>query len=1240
MRFTPEQMLAIERRKGELLLDAGAGSGKTSVLVERFARAVHEDGIGIGQILTITFTEKAAAELRERIRARLRSAGDDEAARATEGAWISTIHAFCARLLRTHALDAGLDPEFTVLDERDAAELRRSAFDAALAACARGEAGAELIAAHGPGPLRSTILTTYAELRARGALEPGLPPVPEPPHPLDLRSACQLLQELAAAVQRELGALRDPGRRVIDTLTMLERVPGTLASGRPWPGELERIRLGNGATALRSQACEDYRAALEELAGMAAASFAVRARDGLDALLREYGGRYAALKRERASLDFSDLELLARELLRRHDIGARYRERFMRVMVDEMQDTNGVQLELIDLVAGLDLFMVGDAQQSIYGFRHADVELFAERGARLERIGSRASLRTNFRSRPEILTAINGAFGEALGDGFRALLPGREDEPAAEPVAELLVVDRDGAPAEPDPLIEQTAAPWRVAEARALAARVRELVDRGEARPGDVAVLLRATTDMHVYEQALERAGLPTYVIGGRGYWAHPQVIELVSYLRALANPLDTEALYAVFLSPLCGLSLDGLVLGAAGAAEELSDADRACLEDFDAWFAQERRAAAWLGAEQLLDRALAHSGYELRLAGLPDARRRLANVRKLLRLAREWQTLHGSDLHGFVEMLRARTGGGDGARESEAPVESEALDAVRLMTIHRSKGLEFPVVCVADLGRRVLPRPGALVKVGRDGHSLGLRLKRAGDAQRVNALDYERLKAAERELELAEERRLFYVAMTRARERLIVSGAAKLDGWEEGNRLAPIGWVGAAFVPDIAARATVAGAPELITEAGVRVSFVTVPEPVGGQAPDGDSSRAPAPPAGGDLRREAIRAPQHGDVWAESETKPQIASLSYTALSTYEQCGYRFYAQRILGLPDVPTVSAPAPAEPAAAPPRPTMSAAERGNLVHELLAGIDLRNPSLSAPMPADVRGMLTGLVGSPTFARLAALRDVRREQRFSFPIGGTLITGVFDVLARERRPDQLLVLDYKSDRLAGADPAAVVAERYLAQRTIYALAALKLGAAAVEVVHLFLESPEDPVSARFAAAEAPTAGRPLLGDGRSRAAGLRRMPSPGGAVLVSDRADDALSRSARASLGRGLVVAEQRLWPAPVLQDRVELGAVDGELRAQMQPREDPEHQRERAVGAARVLYVVDVGASAQLQQHPADGGDRRAGQQAPQPGGVGAQVLERRQEQAEVQQEREHDSQHVQQRAAAQTRAGDA
>ncbi len=1080
MRFTPEQTIAIERRRGELLIDAGAGSGKTSVLVERFARTVSEDGLSAGQILTITFTEKAAAELRERIRRRLQEFGDETAARATEGAWISTIHAFCARLLRTHAVDAGLDPEFTVLDEREAGELRRAAFDAALKLTAATDGGGELISAHGPERLAAAITSLYAELRARGSLEPTLPAAPPAPAELDVRGACLLVQGLADEVLGELDAIRAPGRRVLEATAVLEQVQPVLESGRPWPGELEALKLGNGAKALRTEACEEYRDALADLQEMVCDGAAGLARDAIDALLRAYGERYTALKRQRAAVDFSDLELLARELLRDQEIGERYRTRFGRVMVDEMQDTNHVQLELIDLVTNTDLVMVGDAQQSIYGFRHADVELFAERGRRLERIGARTSLQTNFRSRTEILTAVNAAFGRALGDDYRSLAPGRVDPPAAEPLVELLIADRDGSAVDEDPLLEQLAAPWRLAEARSLAARVGELIAAGQASPRDVVVLLRATTDMHVYEQALEAAGIPTYVIGGRGYWSHPQVIELVAYLRALANPLDTEALYTVYSSPLCGLSLDGLVLVAAGALEDVPHSDRVRLQAFQSWFTAERRAAAWSGVEQLLDRALAHNGYEQSLASRSDARRRLANVRKLLRLAREWQAQHGSDLAGFVRLLRSRTDGADSARESEAPVEGESLNAVRLMTIHRSKGLEFPVVCVADLGRQVLPRAGELVKVGHDGRRLGLRLRRAGHAHRVSALDYDELRAEERERELAEERRLFYVAMTRARERLILSGAARLQGWAERNRLAPIGWIGTAMVPDIGERAATAATdpvqgdegPGYITGDGVRLRFV------GATTAGGGSLRAPAAPA--TARPAPVMAPALSTTWqapvdlvASHPLQPRISTLSYTALALHDQCGYRFYVQRVLGLPELPT---PALGDESAqaggvqnAPTRGGLSAAQRGTLVHQLLASIDVRNPSLREAMPADVRAQLVGLVGSTTFGRLAALRGIRREQRFAFPVGETLITGVFDVIAQERQ-GQLLVLDYKSDRLNGADPEAVVSDRYLAQRAIYALAALKLGAEGVEVLHLFLEAPERPAAERFSASDVP--------------------------------------------------------------------------------------------------------------------------------------------------------------------------
>src|SRR6185437_13227089 len=304
-----------------------------------------------------------------------------------------------------------------------------------------------------------------------------------------------------------------------------------------------------------------------------------------------------------------------------------------------------------------------------------------------------------------ILEAINLAFAEAMGERFRPLLPGRAEagragrDGAGDPAVELVLVDKAA-----DWENEGVASPWRVAEARTLADRVSELVAAGRA-PGEIVVLMRATTDMRAYERALERRGLPTYVIGGRGYWSHPQVVDLVAYLRALANPRDEESLYGVLASPLVGVSLDALVILAAASRESerdpwwllreprgglagLEEADRVRLETFTAWFSSERERARRCGMEELIDSALVASGYDLVMLAMPGGRRRLANVRKLMRLARAHEDAHGPDLHGFLDLLADREAGRSSeSRESEAPMEGEGLDAIRLMTIHRAKG-------------------------------------------------------------------------------------------------------------------------------------------------------------------------------------------------------------------------------------------------------------------------------------------------------------------------------------------------------------------------------------------------------------------------------------------------------------------------------------------------------------------------------------------------------------------------
>ncbi|HZO78398.1 MAG TPA: UvrD-helicase domain-containing protein [Solirubrobacteraceae bacterium] len=1010
-RLTAQQRRAVALREGNLLLDASAGSGKTSVLVERFARAVVQDGVDVQAILAITFTEKAAAELRDRIRTKLRSLGAGDQARASDGAFISTIHGFCARILRSQALTAGIDPEFVVLDEPDARGLALAAFEDALAELAAASPDAtDLIASYRPDQLRGAILGTYAELRSRGEREPGLPQFPA--------------------------------------------------------------------------ACEDDQA--RRFYGM------------LDRLLRLFSALYEERKRDRSGLDFADLELIVRDLFTsRTELRERFARRFERVMVDELQDVNAVQLELIEAIARNNLFAVGDAQQSIYGFRHADVELFERLGERLAQVDRRMTLDTNFRSRPEILEVINGAFTAELRERFRALRAGLPSVPSGHgegPLVELMIVEKCAG----WPAAEILYPPWRVAEARALARRIERLLASG-AKPRDVVVLMRATPDMRCYERALEARGIPTYVIGGRGYWAHPQVIDLMAYLRALANPQDEEALYTVLASPLVGTSLDALVLVAAAAREaaanswwmmtrrleevdELASPDRRLIEEFVAWLSHERDLAARVSVEELIERALERTGYDLYMLSLVGGERRLANVRKLMRLGREYAVAHGCDLRGFLEFAGERRIFSAGPEDSEAPVEGEALDAVRLMTIHRAKGLEFEIVCIADLGRET-PRghSGDILRVGADGR-VGLRLASPGTGKSVPILDHAELCDEVLAAEAAEERRLFYVAMTRARERLILSGAAKLepDGQLTPNgRGAPIGWVAPALQQ--------AGvAPLLIRPADEESGEHTQAAPPAPATEPGEAPAQQAQPEAQPAEPEAQPAEPEASVPSPAAPSPlredrPLPALSYSSLTEYQRCGYRFYLQRILGIPDQPSGITDRSEQ---SEPSSSAAAVERGILAHELLAGLDFKRPVKPTAQAIDAAALRAGVAPrsdealadaiyeftrSSLARRLAAAAWARPEERFSFLLEeGPLITGVFDVIAGEAG-DRVLVVDYKTDRLEGRHPDQVVASGYASQRLIYGLAALRAGALEVEVAHVFLERPERPATVTFTHADA---------------------------------------------------------------------------------------------------------------------------------------------------------------------------
>ena len=868
----------------------------------------------------------------------------------------------------------------------------------------------------------------------------------------------------------------------------------------------------------------------------------------LDRLLERFSAAYEALKVERGALDFDDLELRAGELLEeRAGVRVAWSERFQLLMVDEFQDTNPRQIAILRALDTGNLFTVGDELQSIYGFRHADVELFRSRRAALAPGGGSLTLRGNFRSRGPLLAVVNALFAARMPGRYTSLVAAREDPretgspPAGErapgwedPPVELLLTDRSGwdrpelSTALADGL--PPAASWRHAEARALARRVRELVDLGEAPPGGVVVLLRALGDISVYERALQLEGLATIAMVG-SFWGRLQTRDLLAYLRALANPLDETSLYEALASPLAGITSDGLALlaeaaraGGTGAWDsavalargEISEGallrlpagDRERLAGFIGRVRDERVSAPSRPLAQLIERAMDASGYREHVLGLDWGERRLANVDKLLRLARRFESSEGRDLRAFLdhaERLREQRG----ASEPDAPVDSVEPDAVRLMTIHAAKGLEFPVVCVADLGRAPGGRPARLLI---DGERVGLSLMRLDGLGATPTLEYDDLLAARRRAEAEEEDRILYVAMTRACDRLLLSGAVEFDGWpQERESSPPIAWLGPALAgglplplssgpavcdlvigPDeeralVRCRLNSPGTAGEVIAAGPATVAPASAGPAGGAhagnqattAGRGAAAPASAAAAGGAHSGPGEELREGSGARARAPREP-LRTLSYTSLSLLERCGYRYYLERVLGLPEDQMAAR-------RSEPRGGLEARARGILVHGLLEVLDFADAR--APAPEDVgllarrlgiavtnaeRAEIAGLIGaaldSPLAERIGRALDIRREHPFAFVLaaGQPLVSGVIDLLAAEG--EGVVIVDYKSDRLGpGTDLEALVDRDYGVQRELYALALLRDGARAVEVVHWFLERPLEPVAATYAAAEA---------------------------------------------------------------------------------------------------------------------------------------------------------------------------
>ena len=856
---TPAQQAAIQIQDRALLVEAGAGTGKTWVLVQRFIYLLDQHPEWpLASIVAVTFTEKAAREMRSRIR----QAVADKTALAPPGAhWqrrrreleqlqVGTIHSLCARILRENAIAAGIDPRFDVLDELEADLLKEEAIHETLAKLVDEESPAlDLLATLQVRDLRREMA---ALLASRGTVQRLFAQMPDEARLLarwrdglaEMRPAVWQAQlqenrDLPTAVRQLPSiAIVDPNDKLAPAVLAAQQgcelLEGgdfvgavacwstiSVAGGRQasWGDKEALVELKAWLKALREAARQLESAGASKAIGPDDEA-AAKSLQQWHSLWQRLNNTYNRLKAERHVLDFDDLELLTEELLHQEPRSERlnaFRAGIQHLMVDEFQDTNQVQQRIVYALAqpeaGGRLFVVGDAKQSIYRFRQAQVAVFNQTAVDIRAATGElpVSLSHSFRTHKSLIAALNQAFDYILR-------PLAEDYAAYEARPGPLVAERPALPEQgcaPAPvellLLPKSdhnderisAEDGRIWEANLLAERLLALQAEGFQvwgrqgyRPfqfGDAAVLFRATTNLPLYEEQFKAAGLPYLTVSGRGYYDRPEVRDLVALLTSLYNPGDDLNLATALRSPLFSLSDETLYRlrwhTAAGAlAAEPIPFVRAL--DTPPPTGQPEQVAL---ANQILSRlrlthgrvdvwrllrlALDLTGYEATLSlsdgGQNGSGRQLSNVQKFLALAREQAGTSLSDFLRRLRDLQARE-----AREGEALGSAPEAGAVQLMSIHAAKGLEFPVVVVADLGRKKGGGFGSPLLLHDPAFGVVCKQRDAyGDWQ--EPAGYAWASWLHGQMEEAESRRLLYVACTRAADLLLLSGQLdSADTW------------------------------------------------------------------------------------------------------------------------------------------------------------------------------------------------------------------------------------------------------------------------------------------------------------------------------------------------------------------------------------------------------------------------------------------------------------------------------
>lgn len=1080
------------------IVEAAAGTGKTTVLVSRIINLIRKEDGGLEEVVAITFTEKAAAELKAKLRQELEKAllGEpaseeyqriSEALSDLERMQVTTIHSFCGSLLRERPVEANLDPNFEVADGLMARLLRREIWEAWFERQMDGD---------GPALRRAVlngIKTDQIFEMARSLIENrdvlGYLPSPQPPEEMgkaiarfiqtfqeelaslnSLKQYCRHAEDRALLTIEELdGILRkiesisvreEKERFIYKEFRIETRGKGSKTNWRP-DHQLTRVRehvdsiLGN---------LKEIRATISE---------SILA--DLSTCLTGYVEAYQQAKQERNLLDFHDLLLYTSRMLKRHpEVRKYFRNRYRFLLVDEFQDTDPLQAEIVFFlseeerskasewrevrVAPKRLFLVGDPKQSIYRFRRADIEMYEEAKARMGK-GRLLTISQNFRCAPSIVRVANRVFQNLIKPpedgpyqpGYVPLYFGRKEE-TVPPMHGIILLY----PPDKKKILMNNADEHRRWESRCVASFIQRLVNEerrqvwDEAdqsfRPvmfKDIAILMRTYKPLNYLEEALRPYGVNYRVIGGRHFYQRQEVQQLLTVLKSVDNPNDRVSLIGALRSPFFGVSDEEIFLFHArgGDFNYLSSASGTDLEKPFGLLKELHEMRNRVSVSILLQKLYeATKGLVLFLLK-PQGEQRVANLLKIGDMARALDERGVLSFRGFVRWLSERQEEVD--EEEEPPTLERGDNFVRILTIHKAKGLEFPVVILTDLGRKGNGRENFII----DRSVARIAIKVGDQKSRCWTRHYEELREWEEKRGEAEEKRLLYVGMTRARDFLAL----------------PVYWVkeNKEGKKDIPAGSFLRYLQPYLVEAE-RVSFGKRDQ----EMMVYDTNQLNLAPED--------QGPFQYPINLERRNKKEICS-SLSQFNRWKEAQEELKRRGRVGRTLTTAVEKIEEVERNGE--WATVSAAGNegvtfGKLVHRLFERLDWSRPGLLEKM-AEIEGKELGAtrpmikkagevvkeaLGSPLLRRAMASGDYQKEVPFGYQANGTIVEGVMDVVFREG--DGLVVLDFKTDLVKREDLHSKK-KHYQPQANVYSNAVRAIfGQRPKEVVLFFLHLME-PVS-----------------------------------------------------------------------------------------------------------------------------------------------------------------------------------